>query len=138
MPPLGRAALLIVGDVTALTAFAVAGRRTHDEAVGLAAVAGIIETALPFVAAWLVAALVLNATATDRTATLRGMVVRTSVAWIAAFPLVALFRGLLLGRASPWTFYVVTFVVAFLMLLGWRVLFLLAERRLTGRPATQR
>ena len=133
MPTLGRRSLLIAGDIAALTAFAVAGRRSHDEATGLAAVGSVIETALPFVAAWLVAALVLNAIVTERTATVRAIVRQTGLAWLGAFPIAIVVRALLIGRLSPWTFYVVAFTVAFLMLAGWRILFVLAERRLAVR-----
>lgn len=131
--PLGRSGLLVAGDAAALIAFAVLGRRSHDEATGWDAVVAVGETALPFVLGWIVAASLLGAFSAERIASPRAIVRSSAIAWLGAFPLAVLGRALLLGRFSPWTFYVVAFSVALLMLLGWRVLFVLVSRRLTAR-----
>ena len=136
--PLRRARFLVIGDVAALTAFAILGRRSHDEASGLAAVGAVLETVLPFVLGWLVSAVALGALDSGRLTSVRGMLRRTGVAWVAAFPLVVLMRALLLGRFSPWSFYLVAFTVAFLMLIGWRLAFVLGRRRRAVRAGVHR
>jgi hypothetical protein len=124
-----RAVLLLVGDIAVLTAFTVTGRRSHDEAAGLTAFREVAVTAAPFVIGWLVAAAPLGALRRTATETLPAMLARTTAAWLAAFPLAAVIRALILGRFSPWTFYAVAFTVALLMLLLWRAAFAVFEAR---------
>ncbi len=128
-----RAVRLLGGDVVVLLAFTLLGRRTHDEAVGLAAALDVATTAAPFVVAWIGASLALGAARTERTSTLASMVVRTLSAWAAALPLAIVLRALVLGRFSPWTFYVVAAIVPLLLLLAWRIVFVLAMTR-ASRP----
>jgi len=98
-------------------------------------VAGVVETALPFVLGWSIAAIFLGAISVPRGSALSEIVKRSAVTWVLAFPFIVVLRALLLGRWSPWTFYLVAFTVASVMLLGWRLLFALWERRwATGSP----
>jgi Protein of unknown function (DUF3054) len=131
--PLGRTTLLLAGDVAALATFAILGRRSHQEATGWDAIGGVLETALPFIVGWIVAAWLLGAFTAEHTGSLRAIVQRTALAWLLAFPLAVVGRAVLLGRGSPWTFYLVAFSVAFLMLACWRLLFALAEQRWPAR-----
>lgn len=130
-----RALALASGDVLALVLFVLTGRDAHGAAGGWAATGGIAGTAAPFVAAWLVAAAALEALRSSSTATPRAMATRVLLAWIAAFPLAALGRALLLGRASPWTFYIVAFCIPLLLLAAWRLVFALIERGARRHPA---
>lgn len=130
---LNRSALLLLGDAAVLVLFAITGRRTHEEAVGLAAAGEVLMTAAPFVLAWVVATLALGAVSHERTASMGSMVRWTLVAWVLAAPLAMLFRALLLGRPSPLSFYLVAGAVPLALLLGWRLAFSLLERR-AGSP----
>ncbi len=131
-----RGARLLAGDVVALLAFTILGRRTHDEAVGLAAALDVVTTAAPFVVAWVVAALALGGASTERTTTPASMVVYTLLTWEATLPLAIALRALMLGRFSPWTFYLVAAIVPLLFLLAWRTAFVIASRRTSPRDAS--
>ena len=136
--PSRRAGLLVAGDAAILVVFAILGRRTHDEATGFAAALAVLGTVLPFVLGWLAAAPLLGALRGERTRSLPAMVERSALAWLGAFPIAVAIRALALGRFSPWTFYVVAFTVPLLMLLAWRTVFALAERRFATRAAAPR
>jgi hypothetical protein len=56
------------------------------------------------------------------------MLRRTLASWIAALAVGAVARALVIGRFSPLSFYVVTFLVLLLLLGGWRGAFAWAER----------
>jgi hypothetical protein len=125
---------LLLGDAVVLIAFAITGRRTHEEAAGLAAVGAILVTAAPFIGGWLVAAAALGALRRERTSTLASMATWTLLAWALAAPLAMVLRALVIGRASPLSFYVVASTVPLVMLLVWRAAFVLMEGRLVARP----
>jgi hypothetical protein len=132
-----RTRLLLAGDLVTLGLFAIAGRRNHDEATGLAAVGAVSETALPFVLGW-IAAVILVRTARLEGVTSVGTTLRQTVpGWVIAFPVVVLLRALVLGRFSPWTFYLVAFLLAFALLAAWRVAFIFGGRWLTGAAAAR-
>ncbi|MFN8639712.1 MAG: DUF3054 domain-containing protein [Dehalococcoidia bacterium] len=126
-----RSLVLLLGDVAVLVLFAVIGRRTHDEAIGLAAVGDVLTTAAPFVLAWVPLAVLLGALRASNTASVTAMVARTAVAWVCALPVAILLRSLILGRPSALVFYAVAAGTGLLMLLCWRTLFVLVERRRT-------
>ena len=125
-----RTRLLVLGDVAALVVFALIGRRSHEEPASLAS---LVETAAPFVVAWLsvmaVAALTARAGVAPPGSGPRDLVRSALRTWLVAFPVAVLLRAAVLGRFSPWTFYVVAFIAAFALIAGWRVAFALAERR---------
>lgn len=125
----GRTAALLAGDVVALLVFAAVGRRSHGEAAGLAAALEVARTAAPFILGWLATAPWLGAYSPRATATPARMLQVTALAWPAALLVGALLRALLIGRLSPPSFYVVTFLAALLLLGGWRLAFSLAEAR---------
>jgi hypothetical protein len=89
-------------------AFAAIGRRSHDEASGVAAVLAVVGTAAPFVAGWLIAAWPLGAFRASDTAA--AMARTTLIAWTVALPVAAAIRAVALWHVSPWTFYVVAYV----------------------------
>lgn len=126
-----RSLVLLLGDVAVLVLFAVIGRRTHDEAIGLAAVGDVLTTAAPFVLAWVPLAVLLGALRASNTASVTAMVARTAVVWVCALPVAILLRSLILGRPSALVFYAVAAGTGLLMLLCWRTLFVLVERRRT-------
>jgi hypothetical protein len=133
-----RTVLLLIGDILVLTTFTVVGRRSHEEAVGWTAARAIAETAAPFVVGWLAAAAALGATRAAQTSTLFSMGTRTIAAWTAGFPLVVVTRALLLGRVSPWSFYMVAYTIPLLMLTAWRAALVLITRGAHGRGIGER
>jgi hypothetical protein len=124
-----RTGILLAGDLIALLVFAAIGRRSHGEAAGLAALAEIATTAAPFIGGWLIAAPLLGAYRKELVADPAGIAKRTALAWLVALPIGALLRALMIGRWSPPSFYVVTFLVVLVLLCGWRAAFALALAR---------
>lgn len=57
------------------------------------------------------------------------MLLRTLIGWTGGILLGAVFRAIMVGRFSPPSFYIVTFLVTLLLLGGWRVVFALLEGR---------
>jgi Protein of unknown function (DUF3054) len=127
--PAGRTLMLIAGDIIALLAFAAIGRRSHGEAAGLAALVEVATTAAPFIGGWLLAAPLLGAYRASATAGIGPMAQRTALAWLVALPIGGALRALMVGRPSPPSFYVVTFLVVLVMLCGWRTAFAWREGR---------
>jgi hypothetical protein len=125
----GRVAALAAGDVVALVVFAVLGRGSHGEATGLAAVGETARTAAPFVLGWLAVAPWTGAFSPARTRGPAAMLRTTALTWLPALLVGAVLRAALIGRFSPWSFYLVTFLVGLALLAGWRVAFALAEAR---------
>jgi hypothetical protein len=115
-------------DVFSVTLFVAVGRREHERDSGIA---GLIDTAAPFLIALAIAWLVLR-------------VRRRPTDWrvgvgIWAVTLVAgmLLRNLAFGDGTATSFVIVAASFLALFLIGWRVAFTLFERRRTGAPAGQ-
>jgi hypothetical protein len=125
----GRVAALVGGDVVALLVFAAIGRGSHGEASGLGAIGEVARTAAPFIVGWLVSAPWLGAFQPAATSSQLGMLRTTALAWCAALVVGSLLRALLIGRFSPPSFYIVTFIAALVLLGGWRAVFVAWERR---------
>lgn len=124
-----RLATLMAGDIIALLVFAAIGRRSHGEATGLAALAALASTAAPFIGGWLATAPWFGAYRRSATTGIGPMLRTTALAWAAALVVGSLLRALLIGRFSPPSFYLVTFIAALVLLGGWRVVFALVEGR---------
>lgn len=105
-----RPAVLLAVDVVAVLAFAALGRRNHAEGVD---VAGIVETAAPFLAGAVVGA-GLARSWRDPLAWRAGL-----ITWLGAAVLGLALRALVLGRL-PLSFAVVATVSLAVLLLGWR------------------
>lgn len=133
-PGAGRIGALAAGDAVALLVFAALGRRSHGEAAGLAALGEVALTALPFIVGWFALAPWAGAFDPRRTAGVAPMLKATLLGWVGGLLLGAVVRAGMIGRFSPISFYVVTFLVALLLLGGWRAAFALVEgRRARGR-----
>ncbi len=115
-----RVGLLAVGDIAVFMLFAAIGRASHSEAAGFSAIAEVAQTAAPFALGWFVVAPWLGAFNADVTAYPRRMLGRTALAWLLALPVGLIVRALIIGRGSPFSFAIVTFITALLMLLCWR------------------
>jgi hypothetical protein len=106
-------ALALAADAVLLAAFAAIGRRNHDEGD---AVAGVVSTAWPFLAGWLVAAIAVGLL--RRPLSLQ----RALAAWAIALPLALAARALSRGHAPPLSFAIVALAFTLVTLVGWRVL----------------
>lgn len=122
-----RMAILVAGDIVALLVFAAIGRRSHGEDAGPGAVLEVARTAAPFILGWLIAASLAGAYAPARTRGPGAMLLTTLLGWTGGLILGAVFRAILIGRFSPISFYVITFLVALVILGGWRGVFALLE-----------
>jgi hypothetical protein len=115
-----RAAYALGLDVLSVMVFVVIGRRNHDEG---SAVAGVFETAAPFLigvgAAWLI----IRAWRWPM-AMLTGLVV-----WPITLLVGMMCRNLIWGRGTPVSFVIVATIFLGLCFVGWRM----AARALTRR-----
>jgi len=120
--------LLLVGDALALALFVFVGQRNH-ETLGANPLLGIAQTTLPFIAPWLVSALLLGAYRIDAREKMTRFLARSLNAWLVAIPFALVLRAFLLNSGTIQTMFVVT-ATGFggMFLLGWRVLFLLARQ----------
>lgn len=124
-----RLAILAAGDTIAFLLFATLGRRSHGATVDLAALPETVRTAAPFLLGWLTAGWLAGAFDRRQTADPGTMLLRTLIGWTGGILLGAVFRAIMVGRFSPPSFYIVTFLVTLLLLGGWRVVFALLEGR---------
>ncbi len=125
-----RVGLLAVGDVAVFMLFAAIGRASHSEAAGFSAIAEVAQTAAPFALGWFIVSPWFGAFSADVVTHPRRMLGRTALAWLLALPIGLIARALMIGRGSPISFAIVTFITALLMLLCWRGVYAwLASRR---------
>jgi len=113
--------LLVIGDLICFLIFAALGRNTHGEASGFAAIPQIILTALPFVAGWFLVSPLVGAFRHKILSQPRAMVIRTAVAWLIAWPVAMLLRGIFVDHGiPPLSFALVVLLFNMLLLLIWR------------------
>ncbi len=112
---------LVAGDTLAFLAFAAIGRNTHGEAVGLAAIPQIIQTAAPFAIAWFIVAPFVGVYRRDLVANPRKMAKRTVIACVLSWPVAMILRGIFVDHGiPPYTFALITLVFNTAILLIWR------------------
>ena len=122
---------LIAGDVLSFLVFAAAGRRSHNETSGPAAIGQIAATALPFALGWFLVSPWLGAFRRALVTSPRRMLVRTELGWLAAWPVALLLRWALSeDHQVPLSFGAVVLVSNALFLGAWRGLFSVAIRTL--------
>ncbi|MBA2678692.1 MAG: DUF3054 domain-containing protein [Ktedonobacteraceae bacterium] len=125
-----RTVALVLGDVVVFLVFAAIGRRSHGEEAGLSAVLQVVTTAIPFLLGWFLVAPFIGAFRRDIQANPLKMVQRTALAWLAAWPVAMLLRGLLVDHAiPPWTFWLVAFISNTVFLQIWRLPYALIMKR---------
>ena len=113
--------LLVIGDLLCFLIFVAFGRNSHGEASGFAAIPQIIIIALPFVAGWFLVSPFAGAFRHTIMAQPRSMVIRTAVAWLIAWPVALLLRGIFVDHGvPPLSFALVVLVFNMLLLLIWR------------------
>jgi DUF3054 family protein len=119
----GRKALLAVGDVIAFHVVSAIGLASHGELTGVAALPHLVQVAVPFAAGWLAVAPLAGAFKGEVASRPRGMLARTTLAWLIACPIGLLLWSLVRQRPVQPAFAVVTFLTNLLVLLGWRGMF---------------
>ena len=113
--------MLVIGDTICFLIFAALGRNTHGEASGFAAIPQIVVTALPFAAGWFLVSPFVGAFRHKIQAQPRAMAVHTVLAWLLAWPVAMLLRGLFVDhRIPPLSFAIIVLLFNMLLLLVWR------------------
>jgi Protein of unknown function (DUF3054) len=113
--------MLVIGDLLCFLIFAALGRNTHSEASGFAAIPQIVITALPFVAGWFLVSPFVGAFRLKILTQPGAMVMRTALAWLLAWPVTMLLRGIFVDHGiPPLSFAIVVLLFNMLLLLIWR------------------
>ena len=116
-----RTTILVVGDIIVFIVFAIIGRRSHSEGGNIF---GPVITALPFAAAWFLVAPFVGAFRRGLERNTGKFALRTFLAWLAAWPVAMLFRGVFVDKGvPPWTFALITLISNTILLQVWRVPF---------------
>jgi len=121
-----RKVALVVGDVAILLVFSAIGRASHGEPL---LDIGLIKTAAPFIAGWLIAGPLTGAYASDSTSSVGSSLKATSKSWLAGFPLGLAIRSLAVGYAPPAAFAAISAGFTFVMLNAWRAVYAFRESR---------
>jgi hypothetical protein len=121
--------MLVIGDLLCFLIFAALGRNQHRESSGFTAILQIILTALPFAAGWFLVSPFVGAFRNKILAQPGAMVMRTALAWLLAWPVAILLRGIFVDHGIPplqlLQFAIVVLLFNMLLLLIWRWLFAL-------------
>jgi len=120
---LRRVGALAAGDVVAFLVFAAIGRRSHNEAAGISAIAQVAETAAPFALGWFAVAPFAGAFRSAVNGSPRAMLARSALAWLLAWPIGLGLRALIRQTSIPISFAIVTLITNMIILLGWRGIF---------------
>ncbi|MBV9230257.1 MAG: DUF3054 domain-containing protein [Chloroflexi bacterium] len=115
-----RITLLVIGDVLVFLIFSAIGRRSHGEAAGLDALVQIAFTAAPFAIGWFIVSPFVGAFRRGLEVQPGKMALRTALAWVAAWPVGLLIRGLIEWKVPPLSFALVTLISNTVFLLIWR------------------
>ena len=122
-----RTAILVIGDMIVFLVFAIIGRRSHSETGDFL---GPVITALPFAAGWFLVAPFVGAFKRGLERNTGQFALRTFLAWLAAWPVAMLLRGVFVDKAvPPWTFALITLISNTILLQVWRVPFSLFFRK---------
>lgn len=111
----GLAVLAFVIDVTCVLLFVILGRRSHDE--GGSFVGSTLKVAAPFLIALVVGWLLARGW---RNPTGLGTV---GIVWVVTVALGMVLRNLVFDRGTATAFVIVTSIVTFVLLFGWRLLY---------------
>lgn len=130
-----RTVALVAGDAVAFLVFAGLGRNQHGEASGLAALGQVALTALPFALGWFLVSPWVGSYRRAATNTVRRMLTRTELAWLATYPAALILRVLIApDHKMPLSFAIVILLANAIILGVWRTVFALIAGRV-GRGA---
>jgi hypothetical protein len=121
-----RIALLALGDALVFVIFAIIGMRSHKESL---TIPSVLLTAAPFAIGWLLVSPFVGAFRRSITSQPRKMSLRTALAWLIAWPVGLLLRGLIRHEIPPVSFAIVTLITNAIFLQLWRVPFALFTRK---------
>jgi FlaA1/EpsC-like NDP-sugar epimerase len=110
---------VLTGDVAVLVLLTIIGFATH---LTLDAFGRLIVTALGLVLAWAIVAPFFGVY-DERAIETPGELWRVAWAAIAAAPMAAFLRGMVLNRDIPWVFILVTMLTSSFGLIAWRILY---------------
>jgi hypothetical protein len=121
-----RIALLVIGDALVFIIFAVIGMRSHKVAL---TVPSVLQTAAPFAIGWFLVSPFVGAFRRKTTNQLSKMSLRTALAWLIAWPVGLLLRGIFQHEIPPISFAIVTLITNTIFLQLWRVPFAWVTRK---------
>lgn len=125
---------LVVGDAISFLVFAGAGRNQHGETSGLGALGQVALTALPFALSWFLVSPWVGAYRRKLTDSVRRMLTRTELAWLASYPVALILRRLFVPDAitlQEFASFALVILIANAVFLGaWRSVFAFIEGRL--------
>lgn len=131
-----RVVALVAGDALSFLIFAGVGRNTHGEVSGLAALGQVALTALPFALGWFLVSPWVGAFRRSATDTVRRMLQRTEIAWLASYPAALALRVLFDPKHQMPISFAIVILLANAVFLGlWRTVFALVARVLAARSA---
>ena len=114
---------LALGDVAMLLLFASIGRSIHTGGVSLDL--QVLQTAAPFIGAWLVLAPFLGAYTPDATRSTGEAIKTVVLSWVVCVPMGLVGRGVMKGDVPPVPFMAVTMTTTLLLLVLWRAVVVL-------------
>lgn len=111
---------LALGDVAMLLLFASIGRSIHTGGVSLDL--QVLQTAAPFIGAWLLVAPLLGAFTPGATRSTGEAIKTVSLAWAVSVPMGLVGRGVIKGDIPPVPFMAVTMATTWVLLVLWRAM----------------
>src|SRR5450432_1506298 len=121
-----RITLLVIGDALVFIIFAVIGMRSHKVPL---TVPSVLQTAAPFAIGWFLVSPFVGAFRRKITSQPGKMSLRTALAWLIAWPVGLLLRGIIDHKIPPVSFAIVTLITNTIFLQLWRVPFAWVIRR---------
>jgi len=116
----GHLTLLTIGDILVFIIFAVIGMRSHKEAL---TVPSVLITAAPFAIGWFLVSPFIGVFRRNVTERVSRMSLRTLLAWLIAWPVGLILRGIIRHEVPPVSFAIVTLITNAVFLQLWRVPF---------------
>ena len=123
-------AVALTGDIAVFLAFLILGKAEHETSFGQ----GLLRTALPFGFAWVVGSLWLGGYKASTLYNFGTMIWKLPLLWLLCSLVAIVGRALLTDASLVLSFAVVWISVQGVLLIGWRVLFMLASTKL-GRES---
>ncbi len=112
---------LAIGDVMVFLIFVIIGDTSHGKLSGLASILHIILVALPFIAGWFIVSPFMGMFRRDILTQPRAMAVRTLWAWIPAWVIAMILRGIFFDHGVPGgAFMVIALLFNLALLEIWR------------------
>jgi len=92
---------LAIGDVLVFLIFVILGDTSHGKLSGFASILHIILVALPFIAGWFIVSPFMGMFKREIFTQPRAMAIRTALAWIPAWVIAMILRGIFFDHGVP-------------------------------------